>query len=194
VNTVSSFNRRDFLRLSGVTCSGLILGFSAEAETSSPENFNPDIFLTLEPSGTIHIYAHRSEMGTGIRTVLPMVVADELGADWDDVDIRQATGDKKFGSQNTDGSRSIWKFFDRMRTAGATAGFLLNQAAAARWNVDPSTCRRDASHVIHKASGKRIAFKELVGEAAKLPLPNADELTFKAPEERTYIGKGKKGR
>ena len=192
MNTIASFSRRDFLRLSGMTCSGLILGFSAKGDTSSSENLSPDIFLTLEPSGAIQIYAHRSEMGTGIRTVLPMVVADELGADWEDVDIKQATGDKKFGSQNTDGSRSIWKFFDRMRTAGATAGFLLNQAAAARWNVDPGTCQRNASHVIHKESGKRIAFKELVVEAAKLPLPEADELVFKSPAERTYIGKGKK--
>ena len=96
MNTIASFSRRDFLRLSGMTCSGLILGFSAKGDTSSSENLSPDIFLTLEPSGAIQIYAHRSEMGTGIRTVLPMVVADELGADWEDVDIKQATGDKKF--------------------------------------------------------------------------------------------------
>ena len=96
MNTIASFSRRDFLRLSGMTCSGLILGFSAKGETSSSENFSPDIFLTLEPSGAIQIYAHRSEMGTGIRTVLRIVVAAELAAYKEDVDIKQATGDKKF--------------------------------------------------------------------------------------------------
>ena len=126
MNDCRAIDRRDFLKFTGLSSAGLIFGMRLGAQEDSADRLAPDLFVSLEPDGTIHIVAHRSEMGTGIRSVLPMVVADELGARWEDVRIVQATGDAKYGSQNTDGSRSIWRFYDRMLLAGATAGQMLS--------------------------------------------------------------------
>ena len=112
------------------------------ANESEVETFAPDFFVSVAPDGEIAILAHRSEMGTGIRTGLPRIVADELEADWNRVTIVQAPGDKRLGDQNTDGSNSIRFFFKRMRTAGATARTMLERAAAKKWGVDASECYR----------------------------------------------------
>lgn len=151
--------------------------------------FEPSLFLSIAEDGTVTILAHRSEMGTGIRTTLPMVVADELGADWDRVVIEQAIGDRRLGSQNTDGSQSIRGSYQTMRTVGATARTMFEQAAAAKWNVDVADCKGAGHEVTHKASGKTIGYGELVSEAARLEVPQADTLTYKPKSERTYIGK-----
>ena len=124
-----TLDRRDFLRSLGAG-GGLLLGVSLSGPRAvaavldgeyrgAPADFQPHQWLRLAPDGTLTIVASRSEMGTGIRTALPMVVADEMGADWDRVVLEQAPGDPKYGSQNTDGSRSVRQFTDRMRTAGA---------------------------------------------------------------------------
>ena len=97
--------------------------------------FHPSVYLGIEPNGTVVIIAHRSEMGTGIRSVLPMIAADELDADWKRVKVEQAIGDPKYGDQNTDGSCSITNFYVAFREAGATARAMLESAAAAKWNV-----------------------------------------------------------
>jgi len=96
---------------------------------------HPSIYLGIDPDGTVWIVAHRSEMGTTSRTTLPLIVADELDADWKRVKIEQAIGDKRYGGQNTDGSHSIRSYYDAMRLAGATARFMLIQAATQRWDV-----------------------------------------------------------
>ena len=96
---------------------------------------HPSVYLGIDPDGTVHIVTHRSEMGTGIRTSLPMVAADELDADWARVKIEQGIGDASYGDQNTDGSKSIRDFFDAFRQAGASARVMLVQAAAAQWQV-----------------------------------------------------------
>jgi isoquinoline 1-oxidoreductase beta subunit len=166
-------------------------GVSAAARVS-PEDGEPwaaDLFLTLAPDGAVTIVAHRSEMGTGIRTALPQVLADELGADWQRVTLRQATGDPRYGDQNTDGSRSVRQFFERMREIGATARTLLERAAAERLGVDPAQCRA-ADHAVHHAdSGRALPFGELVARAATLPVPTREELRFKTAAERTLIGR-----
>ncbi|MEC8433194.1 MAG: molybdopterin cofactor-binding domain-containing protein, partial [Planctomycetota bacterium] len=120
----TSLSRRRFL--AGASAGSLVLmGNFASGRTitlgteSEVERFNPDFFVAIDSDGTVTILAHRSEMGTGIRTGLPRVVADELEADWNRVVIEQAPGDKRLGDQNTDGSNSIRFFFDRMRMAGA---------------------------------------------------------------------------
>src|SRR4029079_11442961 len=94
---------------------------------------HPSVYLGIEPDGTVFIVTHRSEMGTGIRTSLPLVAADELDADWKRVKVEQAIGDVKYGDQNTDGSRSIRDFYDPFRHAGASARAMLIAAAAAQW-------------------------------------------------------------
>jgi len=151
-------------------------------------SFDPDLFVSIAPDGTVSILAHRSEMGTGIRTSLPMVVADELGADWDRVVVRQAIGDERLGSQNTDGSRSIRRFYERMRVAGATARTLLERAAAQEWRLDPAQCKA-AEHGVTGPGDRRLGFGELVETARTLPVPAEAELSFRPASERRYVGR-----
>lgn len=158
---------------------------SAESEL----RFEPNLFVALTPDGVVRVLAHRSEMGTGIRTALPMVVADELGADWDRVRIDQAIGDARLGSQNTDGSRSIRDFYDRMRVAGATARTMLERAAAERWGVDPAVCRAENHAIVHSESGRRLDFGELVEAAAQQEVPAEETLRFRPASEWRYVGR-----
>jgi isoquinoline 1-oxidoreductase beta subunit len=110
---------------------------------------HPTVYLGIDPDGTVHIVTHRSEMGTGIRTSLPMVAADELDADWARVKIAQGIGDERYGDQNTDGSKSIRDFFDAFRQAGASARLMLMQAAAAQWHVPVTECETSVPEVVH---------------------------------------------
>ena len=152
--------------------------------------FHPGVFFGLDTDGTVYIVAHRSEMGTGIRTSLPLVVADELDADWKRVRVEQAAGDARYGNQDTDGSWSIRGFFEVMREAGATGRMMLMQAAAQQWGVPVSECETDLHTVIHKASGRKAGYGELAAAAAKLPVPKKEDLKFKPRETYRYIGKG----
>src|ERR1700686_2378485 len=130
-------------------------------------------------------------MGTAIRTTLPLVVADELDADWNRVKIDQAIGDKRYGDQNTDGSHSIRSFFDTMRECGASARWMLVQAAAQKWNVPTTECSTEPHTVVHAKSGRKLGYGELASAAAKFDVPKKDQLTFKKPADWRYIGKGK---
>jgi isoquinoline 1-oxidoreductase beta subunit len=151
---------------------------------------HPSIFVGIQPDGTVYIVAHRSEMGTVIRTSLPLVLADELDADWKRVKIDQAIGDPRYGDQNTDGSHSIRSFFDTMRVCGAAARWMLIQAAALQWNVPASECSTEPHMVVHKATGRRLGYGELAAEAARLTVPKKEQLQLKKPSEWRYIGKG----
>ena len=153
---------------------------------------HPDIFLGIETDGTVHIVAHRSEMGTTTRTSLPMIAADELDADWARVKIEQAIGDPKYGDQSTDGSYSIRAFYDAMRQTGATARTMLLQAAATQWKVPASECKADLHTVVHTPSGRKLGYGELATSASKLPVPKKEDLQFKKKNEWRYIGKGTK--
>ncbi|MBI4775512.1 MAG: xanthine dehydrogenase family protein molybdopterin-binding subunit [Deltaproteobacteria bacterium] len=158
--------------------------------TAGEAEWRPGVYLGIEPTGTVIIVAHRSEMGTGIRTALPMVVADELDADWKRVRIEQAIGDAKYGSQDTDGSRSIRDFYDVMRRAGATARLMLERAAAAKWAVPVEECRASNHRIVHLSGDRSLDYGELAESAAGLPAPKTEELRFKTPGEFRYIGKG----
>ncbi len=152
--------------------------------------WQPSVYLGLEPDGRVIIIAHRSEMGTGIRTSLPMVVADELEADWKRVTVQQALGDKKYGDQNTDGSNSIRSFYQPMRIAGATARTMLESAAAIEMG---RSCFANATRRITRSSTPsrtaKLGFGELVALAAQQPVPKKEDLKFKSPSEYRYIGK-----
>src|SRR5882724_3996554 len=160
------------------------------AAEGSESPWYPSVYLGLEPSGTVIIVAHRSEMGTGIRTALPTVAADELDADWQRVKVEQAIGDPKYGDQNTDGSKSIRDFYDALRQAGASARLMLERAAAAKWGVPVSECQARQHQVVHAASGRHLGYGELATWAARQPVPQKAELQFKSPAEFRYIGKG----
>lgn len=192
--TVTNVSRRGFLE--GVFSAGAfilaarILPEDAKAADTVDESvFHPSVYLGIEPDGRVIIVAHRSEMGTGIRTALPMVAADELDADWKRVKIQQAIGDKKYGNQNTDGSNSIRSFYQPLREAGATARMMLVSAAASKWNVPASECAAKNHEVIHTPSGKKFGYGELAPAAATQPVPKKEELKFKSPSEYRYIGK-----
>jgi isoquinoline 1-oxidoreductase subunit beta len=150
--------------------------------------WNPNVYLGIEPDGKIILITHRSEMGTGARSVLPVVMVEELDADWQRVTLEQAIGDPKYGSQNTDGSCSIRDFYDAFREAGATARIMLERAAAAKWGVPTGECKAQHHFVVHK-SGKKLGYGELAALAKQQPVPKKEELKFKTPAEYRYIGK-----
>src|SRR6185503_3599069 len=189
--TVINVSRRQFL--GGMFTTGAfvlasrVLPESAWAQTPAPifktkadlASLNPSVYLGIEPDGTVFIVTHRSEMGTGIRTTLPMVAADELDADWGRCRIEQGVGDPRYGDQNTDGSRSVRDFYEAFRRAGASARTMLVSAAAAQWNVPAAQCVVRNHEVIHEASNRRVGFGALVPAAAKLSVPKAEDLRFK---------------
>lgn len=150
--------------------------------------WHPSVYLGIDTDGTVTIIAHRSEMGTGIRSVLPMVAAEELDADWKMIKIEQALGDVKYGSQNTDGSCSIRDFYDAMRDAGASARLMLERAAATKWGVAAGECKAQNHQVVH-TSGKKIGYGGLASLAAGQPAPKKEELKYKSSSEYRYIGK-----
>jgi len=152
--------------------------------------FAPSVYLAIDTDGTAYIIAHRSEMGSGPRTALPRIVADELDADWARVKIVQATGDEKYADQDTDGSHSVRSFFDPLREAGATARLMLVQAAAKKWNVPENECSTGVHEVLHKKSGRKLGYGEVAADAAKLPVPKKEDVKLKSRSEWRYIGKG----
>ncbi len=153
---------------------------------------DPHVFIAIDEKGTVSIVTHRSEMGTGIRTSLPMVVADELEADWAKVRIVQAPGDEvKYGNQDTDGSRSTRHFIQPMRACGATMRLMLEMAAAAQWKVPLGEVAAKNNEVVHKSSGKKLGYGQLAAAASALPTPAIDLVKLKDPKDFRYIGKGK---
>jgi isoquinoline 1-oxidoreductase subunit beta len=152
---------------------------------------DPKIFVAIAPDGTVTILAHRSEMGTGVRTSLPLIVAEEMEADWSRVRIQQATGDEtKFGNQDTDGSRSTRHYLLPMRQIGASARMMLEAAAAKRLGVPVAEVKASNHEVVHAASGRRIGFGDLAADAAKQAMPSIDSLQLKSPKDFRYLGKG----
>ena len=152
---------------------------------------DPRVFVAIAPDGIVTIVAHRAEMGTGVRTSLPMIVAEEMEADWSRVRIQQAHGDEvKFGNQDTDGSRSTRHYLMPMRQIGASARTMLEGAAAKRWGVPATEVKAVNHEVVHSASGRRIGFGDLAADAAKESVPSVEGLKLKDPKDFRYLGKG----
>ena len=161
MSALTNVSRRGFLQ--GVLSSGalvLCVHFVPEAlwaAEASPQSradqsvLHPSVYVGVDTDGTVYIIAHRSEMGTTSRTSLPLILADELDADWARVRVQQAIGDPRYGSQDTDGSHSIREFYQPMREAGATARLMLVRAAAQQWGVPEAECTTDLHVVVHKA-------------------------------------------
>ena len=196
MKSIRQISRRDFLKTGGVFVVGVSLyGCGKEkipgiTQPRSTDPWAPDVYVSFEADGTAHIISHRSEMGQGIRTGLPAVLADEMEADWGRVKVVQAAGDAKYGNQNTDGSWSVRGFMQRMREAGSTVRLMLEQAAAIQWGVDPVECTAEFHTVVHQPSGRVLDFADLVAGAAELPVPGLEQLKFKTPDQFRYIGKG----
>ena len=204
---LENVSRRSFL--GGLaSAGGLVLAArivpvrSAFADESAPKAYgaaamphgtvnDPHVFVSIANDGTVTIFCHRSEMGQGVRTGMPMIVADELEADWSRVKVAQAPGDEaKYGNQDTDGSRSTRHFMQPMRECGAAARMMLEAAAAKRWNVAASEVEAQNHEIMHKPSGRKLGYGDVASDAAALPVPARDKLKLKDPSQFRYIGKG----
>ncbi|MCE7525230.1 xanthine dehydrogenase family protein molybdopterin-binding subunit [Alloalcanivorax xenomutans] len=205
MSTTIQLSRRRFLQGSlgaltlAVTAGGLVtIVRAADADSkkygadSMPGGTvdDPLVFVSIAEDGTVTIVAHRAEMGTGVRTSLPMVVADEMEASWDRVRVVQAEANEaRYGNQNVDGSRSMRHFLMPMRRAGAAARQMLEAAAAARWSVPVAEVKAVRHEVVHPSSGRRLGYGELAADAARQPVPGTEQLKLKARADYRYIGK-----
>lgn len=195
-------NRRNFLKTSLAASGGLLLGFQwsgqeAFAATVIPSNtsladFQANAFLSLLPNGKVIIYSPNPEIGQGIKTAFPLIVAEELDIDWKDVTVEQAHLDtQKYERQLTGGSGAIKHSWERLRMAGATVREMLKQAAADQWKVDVAACTTAKSFVIHTPSKKKLPYAALVETASKLPVPT--QVKLKEKSTFTLIGQSIKG-
>jgi isoquinoline 1-oxidoreductase subunit beta len=160
---------------------------SSDPAEQSAGGLNPNVLVHIAVDGTTTIWCARSEMGQGVRSTIPILIADELGADPARVVVRQAVGDKKYGDQNTDGSSSIRRFYEQLRQAGAAARTMLVAAAAKRWQVKPETCTARMHEVLHAPSKRSLAFGALVPAAAKLPVPKPNQIVLRPERELTHV-------
>ncbi|MEJ8568000.1 xanthine dehydrogenase family protein molybdopterin-binding subunit [Elongatibacter sediminis] len=195
--TVEKITRRSLLKSAGATGGLLVLGVyvpvlqaAVEADDAAPV-FVPNVFVAFQPDGQVIITVSRSEMGQGVRTSLPRIVADELEADLEKITLQQAVGHPRYGDQNTDGSKSVRLMFDPLRRAGAAARMMFEQAAADYWNVPVVEVQADRHEVRHKRSEQRRSYAELLPDAARLPVPT--DLRLKHPSQFRYIGQPASG-
>jgi isoquinoline 1-oxidoreductase beta subunit len=156
---------------------------ASQAHALATGGLAPNVFVHIAPDGLTTIVSHRSEMGQGVRSSLPALIAAELGARLDRVVVVQAPGDPRYGDQNTDGSASVRKFYDELRRAGAAARHMLIAAAARRWKVRPAACTAEGHQVIHRASKRALDFGSLVADAVRLPVPKPKQIELRPAAE-----------
>jgi Aerobic-type carbon monoxide dehydrogenase, large subunit CoxL/CutL homologs len=183
-------SRRSFLKVSATAAGGLMIAVytpARGASHSTSETFAPSGFIRIEPDNRITLWAKCPDMGQGVKTALPMLVAEELEADWSRVHIEQADlNTKLFGGQGSGGSDNIPSEWDTLRRAGAAAREMLIAAAAQAWRVAASECMARNSEVIHPPSGKRLTYGELARTAAEQPVPK--EPPLKDPKDYRLVG------
>lgn len=188
-------DRRTFLKLTGLAGGGLTLAaYFGDSPVAVAEeqvgDFTPNAFISISPDGTILIYSKNPEIGQGIKTSFPMIVAEELDAAWADIRVEQASiNPDVYGRQSAGGSRSIPSAWDQLREAGATARAMLVNSAADSWGVAADECSTAASIVTHEPTGRKLTYGELAGLAAKLSVPDKSTLTLKSRDDYRLIGK-----
>ncbi|MGD8458046.1 MAG: molybdopterin-dependent oxidoreductase [Anaerolineales bacterium] len=194
-------NRREFLKASTITGLGLVISIylpgcksKNKPDTQIPQEDTPEIwmepsaYLKIDNHGQVTVTVHRTEMGQGIRTALPMLIAEELDVPWESIRVEQAPGDKKFGNQTTGGSVSISSNFLSFRRAGAAARLILVRAAAEEWGVDETSIRTEFGSAIHPSSGNQIMYGELVEAASKMDIPSLHQVSLKESQDFNIIG------
>ena len=189
--------RRDFLKASALAGGGLLIGFAlpgASRLALAAGEFKPNAFIRITPDNRVTVICGMSEMGQGVLTAIPMLVAEELEANWSSIRVEQAPADPAFanpflGMQATGGSSSVRANWEPLLKAGATAREMLVAAAAVTWNADPSDCRASHGTVVHK-SGKKLTYGQLAAKAAEQPVPA--NVTLKDPKNFRILGKGLK--
>jgi isoquinoline 1-oxidoreductase subunit beta len=194
--TPSQFSRREFLHVTAIAGGGFALGLAATpasglgtaALDNTARQFTPNPFIRITPDGTITIIAKNPEVGQGVKTSLPMIVAEELEVDFDRVVIEQAPLDPQLGQQFAGGSLSTPMNYDTLRKAGATARTMLIQAAAQTWNVPLEELEAERGTVVHRPTGRRLTYGELATKAATLPVPDESTIRLKDPDEFKVLG------
>jgi len=184
---MSPLSRREFVGATVAAGAGLVIGFYLPHKGSAQkESFSPNAYLRIMPDNKVTVVVARSEMGQGIRTALPMILAEELEADWKQIEIEQAGASTLYGDQTTGGSASIRTTWDPMRKAGATAREMLISAAALTWNVPRSSCTAESGHIKHAASGRTLSYGDLVDKASTLPIPS--DVALKQSKDYKIVG------
>jgi isoquinoline 1-oxidoreductase beta subunit len=184
---MSPISRREFVGAGIGAAAGLMIGFYLPHRGESrKDSFSPNAYLRITPDNKITIVVARSEMGQGVRTALPMILAEELEADWKQIEIEQAGASTLYGDQTTGGSASIRTTWDPMRKAGASAREMLISAAALTWGVSRSTCTAEAGHIKHAASNRSLSYGELVAKASTLPIPS--DVPLKQSKDYKIVG------
>ena len=184
---MSRLSRREFVAAGVAAGAGLVVGFYLpHGEKSRKGVFSPNSYLRITPDNKITIVCARSEMGQGVRTALPMILAEELEADWNQIEIEQAGASTLYGDQGTGGSASVKTTWDPMRKAGAAAREMLISAAALTWGVPRSTCSAQSGNIVHGASKRQLSYGELAGKAATLPIPT--DVPLKQSKEYKIVG------
>ena len=189
----NNITRREFIKYTGLSSAGIAFGFyitSAEKLLAQETVFSPNIWLQIDKNGFVTITMHRSEMGQKVWTALPMIVAEELEADWSKVKVVQGDLNEKFGSQVTGGSASVRTSYDKLRKAGATAREMLLSAAAIRWGVSKDKCKAENGFIINIETNEKIGYGQLVNTANDVKIPQNPPL--KDPKDFKIIGKSKK--
>ena len=196
--TLASTSRRGFLRagaaggafLIGMSAQGVLAAVSDTKAGAASPDFVPNAFIRIARDGSVILISKQPEIGQGIKTSLPMVIAEELDVAWDSVRVIQ--GDlnlEAYGSQGAGGSNSTPNNYENFRRLGATARAVLVQAAAQAWKAPAGECTTDGGHVLHAASKRRLAYGDLVEAAARLPLPDAASVAVKDPATFKLLGK-----
>jgi isoquinoline 1-oxidoreductase beta subunit len=183
---MSPLNRREFVAAGVAAGAGLVLGFYLPHGRRTGKIFSPNAYLRITPDNKITIVVARSEMGQGVRTALPMILAEELEADWKQIEIEQAGASTLYGDQTTGGSASVRTTWDPMRKAGAAAREMLISAAALTWGVPRSACTAEGGGIVHAASKRRLSYGELVEKAATLPIPT--DVPLKQSKDYKIVG------
>ncbi|MES2276697.1 MAG: molybdopterin cofactor-binding domain-containing protein [Bacteroidota bacterium] len=189
---MEAVSRRSFLKVTSIAAgSSLVLGFNFLNDALAGGHiadavFAPNAYITINSAGLVTLMSPNPEIGQGIKTALPMILAEELDVKWDSVYVEMAPLDPKYGSQTAGGSGAIRGRFAPIRHAGATARQMLISAAAQQWGVKEDECYAEDGHVIHKPSGKKLGYGELAAKAATLPVPT--DVKLKDPKDFTIIG------
>jgi isoquinoline 1-oxidoreductase beta subunit len=187
--------RRTFLKLTGLVGGGLVLAFHVGEQGTAfanarPKDFAPNAFLRISPQGTITLYSKAPEIGQGIKTAFPMIIAEELDADWSHVKVEQAAiNPAVYGRQSAGGSRSIPTSWDQLRRAGAVGRAMLVSAAARQWQVSEAELTTENSVVYHKPSNRKATYASLATAAAALPVPDEQSVKLKTRAEYKLLGK-----
>ncbi len=183
-------DRRSFLKVTTLAGGGILLGrFETVAEAAAEATFSPNPFIRIGADGVVTLISKNPEIGQGVKTMLPMLVAEELEVDWKSIRVEQADADEaKYGSQVAGGSTATPNHWEPMRQMGAAGREMLVKAAAETWGVPEAECTAASGAVHHKKTGKKLGYGQLAAKAATLPVPDLKTVKLKDPKDYKIIG------